>query len=149
MSLSRGKRGHADFTASVAQKDARLAQPAQCATGVVCELVPARRQALAGSLTSAVKRLRTGSKADVSGLGSAHQDPQEDRPLALQSSQHTAEQSIQAQLMPGETHQQSATKRDSATRKQRDDSRQAVSRSHEVCLPTFRHTLVFYIDHGA
>ncbi|KAL3142959.1 hypothetical protein ABBQ38_003244 [Trebouxia sp. C0009 RCD-2024] len=143
LSPSRNKRRHADFAARVASTDVAqqapdsIVQPAHGVPKVLHEQPAVRRQALA--VKPPVQRVRSGSQADVSGPNSPLQDPQQDRPLALQSSQPSAERNARAQLMPGflpslrpgGSHDQSLSKGDSATQKCEDGLRQAVATLNE------------------
>lgn len=122
-----------------------IVQPAHGVPKLLHEQPPAPRQALA--VKPPVKRVRSGSQADVSGPGSPLQDPQQDRPLTMQPLQPSAEQNAQAQLMPGflpssrpgASHDQSVSKGDAATQKREDGSRQAVPILNEVWLSKCRH----------
>ena len=140
------KRARADFTASLAQESvSQQAQQAQDATGVLHEQPPARRQAL---LTlpqhkkAAAKRVRTSSMVDVPGFGNAQQDPEQDRPAALQPSHHAAQPTAHVlpkpgpivSLGPAENGEQSATKAGLARRQTKDGRSRAVSAANEVCL---------------
>ena len=143
-----------NITAQQAQKGAAPQPDGAMRSVGVHDQRSAKRQAVTSSAEikeAATKRVRTSGTADASGIGSAQQYPQHNRPLALQPSHHAVQHSPQAQPVPGanssvrsnEKLDQSAREVASARQNSADRNR-AVSIADKVIYP--KSILPFFLD---
>lgn len=115
------------------------APQADDATGLITvhDQPPAKRQALASSpqmKKAAAKGVKSSSTADISGLGSAQQSAQHDRPLVLQPSSHATQRSAPAQPMPGPTSSARSNGKLEQSVREIDSARQECDRSRAVLV---------------